>query len=137
MPQLKASETQLLYARVLDIATKTGFLFLVLSFLLYISGLLSPYIPLKNLPQYWGMPVAQFLKETGIHPGWAWMGRLNHGDFFSFLGLSFLGGVTIICYIAVVPRLFKTKEYILVSIVLVEIVVLLLAASGLLQVGGH
>ncbi len=133
----RASEIQLFYAKVLDTLTKIGFLFLVLSFLLYITGILAPFIPQDKLPEYWSLSVREYLKVTGIHPGWDWLHRLNQGDFFAFLGLCFLAGVTVICFISVVGKFFKRKEKLLGLIALAEILVLLLAASGLLQVGGH
>jgi hypothetical protein len=133
----RASEIQLFYAKVLDVLTKTGFLFLVLSFLLYVSGILTPFIPKDKLPEYWSLSVREYLKVTGIHPGWDWLHHLNHGDFFAFLGLSFMAGVTIVCFCSVVGKFFKKKETLLGMIAAVEVLVLLLAASGLLQVGGH
>ncbi len=136
MPQ-RASEIQLFYAKILDVFTKTGFLFLVLSFLLYITGILTPFIPMNKLPEYWKLSVGEYLKATGIHPGWDWLHHIKYGDFFAFIGLSFMAGVTIICFCSVVGKLFKKKETILGVIAAVEILVLLLAASGLLRVGGH
>jgi hypothetical protein len=42
-----------------------------------------------------------------------------------------------VCYIGVIFKFLKTKEYILVAIAILEVLVLSAAASGVLKTGGH
>ena len=83
------------------------------------------------------MPVLKYLKATGIHPGWAWLGMLGKGDFLNFIGIAFLAGVTILCYLRIMPLLLKKKDTIYAVLAVVEVLVLTLAASGVLKAGGH
>jgi hypothetical protein len=79
-------------------------------------------------------------RATGeaAHPaGWWWLSQLHKGDFLNFLGIAFLAGVTIVCYIRILPILFAKKDRIYGVIALAEVLVLSLAASGLLRGGGH
>ncbi len=62
---------------------------------------------------------------------------LNKGDFINFLGIAFLALLTIICYIVLFFGYVKKKDKIYATIVIAEILVLALAASGLLGSGGH
>jgi len=128
---------QLAYATILDKGMKIGLLMLVISFIIYVTGILTPYIPVSDLPKYWGMSVHKYLEATGIHPGWAWLKLLGKGDFLNFVGIAFLAGVTAVCYIRIIPILFRKKDMAFGIIAIIEVVVLVLAASGLLKSGGH
>lgn len=132
-----ATEEQLAYAKLLDSGMKAGLLILVVTFIVYLSGILTPHIPVNDLPNYWKMSVHKYLEATGIHPGWAWLGMLGKGDFLNFIGIAFLAGVTVICYIRIIPIFLKKKDKIYAVLALVEVLVLTLAASGLLKAGGH
>ena len=52
-----ATEEQLLYAGILDVGMKIGFAILVVTFGLYMSGVMQPHIPVEELPKYWSMSV--------------------------------------------------------------------------------
>ena len=134
---MKATEEQLAYAKILDLGMKIGLLGLTLTFIIYMTGILTPHLPVTDLPKYWGLSVHAYLEQTGIHPGWAWLGMLNKGDFLNFTGIAFLAAVTLICYLRIIPILFKNKDTVYGIIALVEVIVLALAASGLLKSGGH
>jgi hypothetical protein len=71
------------------------------------------------------------------HPptGWAWITMLGRGDFLNFVGIVILGGVTIVCYLAIVPTLARKKDHAYLVMTLLEALVLALAASGILAVG--
>ncbi len=131
------AEEQLAYAQVLDVGMKLGLLLLVATFALYVSGLVAPHIPVEDLPRYWSLPVKQYLAATGIHAGWSWLGMLGKGDFLNFLGIAFLAAVAIVCYLAITPIFFRKDDRIYGVLAVVEVLVLVLAASGVLKVGGH
>ncbi len=132
---LKASEAQLYYAKILNRLTLCGFAVLVLAFFIYILGILPVYVPMDKIPQYWTHSSHHYLQATNIQPGWAWLGKLNYGDFLVYLPIVFLAGITIVCYIGVLFKFIKSKENVLVVIAIAEVVVLLAAASGFLNVG--
>lgn len=135
--KLKATEEQLAYARLLDIGMKVGMLSLIITFAIYVLGIFTPHIPVNDLPKYWGMPVKDYLAATGIHPGWTWLHLLGKGDFVNFLGIAFLSGVTILCYLRIIPILFRKKDTVYGVLAIIEVLVLTLAASGILRGGGH
>jgi hypothetical protein len=137
MSQLKATEEQLAYANLLDKGMKIGLLMLIITFSLYLSGIMKPYIPVDQLPNYWSMPVHDYLEHADVQAGWGWLGLVGKGDFVNFIGIAFLAGVSIICYIRIIPILFRKKDMVYVVIAILEVLVLVLAASGLLKSGGH
>ena len=135
--KLKATEEQLAYARLLDKGMKLGLLMLVISFTIYVFGIFTPHVPVSDLPGYWSMPVKDYLKATDIHTGWSWVHMVGKGDFLNFIGIAFLAAVTIFCYIRIIPILFRKKDSVYGILAIIEVLVLVLAASGILKSGGH
>lgn len=134
---LKATPEQLLYASLLEKGMYFGLLILFITFGLYALGIMDPYIPLDKISRYWSMNVNDYLKQADIHAGWAWVGMLKYGDFVNFIGIAMLSGVTILCYAAIVPTLLKNKDTVYAVLAVLEVIVLSVAASGILGAGGH
>ncbi len=131
------AEEQLAYARMLDVGMKLGLLLITATFAIYVLGVLTPHVPVRDLPKYWGLPVKQYLAATGIHAGWGWLGMLGKGDILNFVGIAFLSGVTLVCYAAIAPIFVRKNDLVYASLSAVEILVLALAASGVIGAGGH
>ncbi|MEK6672483.1 MAG: hypothetical protein AABY42_03290 [Nitrospirota bacterium] len=132
-----ATEEQLAYAKILDTGMKLGLVMLVITFAIYLTGALTPHIPVNDLPKYWSLPVHKYLEVTHIPHGWGWLNMIGRGDFLNFIGIAFLAGVTILCYIRIIPILFRKKDAVFGVIAILEVLVLALAASGILKSGGH
>ncbi len=132
---VKPSEEQTLYAGILEKGMYLGLLTLLITFLIYILGILDLRIALDELPRYWQMSADQYLHEAGIQAGWGWVALLGYGDFLNFIGIAFLAALTIFCYLSVIPTLLKKKDYIYSILALLEVLVLSLAASGILAAG--
>lgn len=135
--EIKPSEEQLAYASILDWGMKIGLLGIIITFFIYVFQILPPYIPLNELIRLWGLNVHQFLEHTGIQSGWTWVKLLSKGDFLNFLPIAFLGALTIFCYVRILPIFIKKRETIYTILVIIQVLILLLAASGLLKVGAH
>lgn len=131
------AEEQLAYARVLDVGMKLGFVSLVVTFALYMLGALAPHVPVEELPRLWALPVKQYMEAIGVHGGWSWLGMLGKGDFLNFVGIAFLSSVAIICYATITPIFLRKKDRIYAFLAVLEIAVLVLAASGIFKSGGH
>ena len=134
---------QLLYAKVLQIGMYAGLAILFITFGLYVSGIMAPAVPLDQVSNYWHLGVHEYLETVNQnhwhldHPptGWAWLTMLGRSDFLNFIGIAILGGVTIICYLAIIPTLVRKKDNAYLAMALLEVLVLTLAASGILAVG--
>lgn len=133
---LEASEEQLLYAKFLEVGMYVGLAILFITYFLYIFGIMEPYIPLSEVSHYWSLNVGDYLHEANIHAGWSWVRMVGYGDFINFIGIAMLAGVTIFCYIAIIPLLIRTGDTVYAVIAALEALVLILAASGLIT-GGH
>lgn len=132
-----ATEAQILYANILNAGMLIGFISLITIFILYISGILSPLIPPEKVESYWTLPLHDYLEKSGMEVGWAWFGKLQYGDMLNFVPIAFLSLLTIICYLSLIPGLIRKKDTTYTVIAIVEIIVLLVAASGILGTSAH
>lgn len=132
---VRATEEQLTYSYVLGMGRKIGLAGIIVAFVLYAAGILSPKVPLAIIPQLWTLPSSDYLSAVGLDSGWTWLGMLQHGDMLNMLGIAILGLVSIICYISIIPILLRKKDYTYVGIAVLEILVLALAVSGIIHVG--
>jgi hypothetical protein len=133
----KATEEQILYANILNKGMLIGLIGLIITFIIYITGILKPVIPLGKVQHYWVMSVGDYLHESGIHTGWSWLKNIGYGDMLNFIPIAILSGLTIICYLSIIPWLLRKKDMPYVVLALLEVIVLCVAASGLLGTGGH
>jgi hypothetical protein len=176
-PTKEASIEQLQYARILEKGMYTGLLLMVITFALYVFGIVKPLIPLQDISNLWAtksgvylttvenkyIPEGHSLKvkvhaqqdaataqaqgheaKAGAHhsqqhvlSGWAWASLLSYSDFLNFLPVAILAGITILCYGVIIPGLFARGDMAMGIMAIVEIGILVLAASGILKVGGH
>lgn len=132
---VKASEEQTLYANVLAVGMYAGLALLLLTFAVYVLGIMDPYLSFADLPKYWQMSSTDYLEAANVEQGWGWVALLGYGDFLNFLGIALLAGVTIICYLSITPLLIRNKDFIYATIALLEVFILALAASGILAAG--
>jgi hypothetical protein len=133
----KASEEQMAYAGILGIGMWFGLALLVITFFVYISGVLPTFVPISDLPKYWTMRVHDFNQVLHAPTGWGWAAFVGKGDYLNFIPIAILAGLTILCYLVILPILARKKDTPYMVIAIVEVLVLALAASGLLKVGGH
>lgn len=138
-------EEQTVYANVLEKGMYLGLLLLPITFILYVFEIVKPAVPLSELAKYWGKNFHKYqelINQDFLHlphppTGWGWLSLINYSDYMNFIGIAILAGVTILCYMAILPVFLKKGEKVYAAIAIIEILVLGLAASGLLKVGGH
>jgi hypothetical protein len=139
----QASQEQMLYARILAAGMYLGLGILLVTFFLYLTGIIDPAVPIRELPDYWTLSAHEyleainhaFLHRDAIVIGWGWTAVLNRGDYLNFIGIALLALVTIVCYLGILPTLFRKKDWIYGTIAILEVVILALAASGIVSAG--
>lgn len=124
------------YARWLERGARLGLVLLVVGLFLYVSELVAPHVPIQRLPALWGLPAHHYLQETRIPRGWGWAALAHRGDLMNLAGIAVLAGCSILPLAAAFAYFRAHGERFYSAVCGLEIVVLLLAASGLL-VGGH
>ncbi len=135
MEKTQAPQEQVAYANILFYGCWSGLGIIVLIYLLYVLGVLEPYIPIDNISSYWTLPVHEYLTQNQIPTGWGWLELINKGDFLNFVGIAFLAGLTVLCYLMVFLAYLKKKDTLFAVIAGLEILVLCFAASGIVGAG--
>lgn len=133
--KLEAGPEQVRYASILEKGMYFGLLILLITFAIYAFGIMKPYIPLDKVSSCWNTNVRDYLHNANIEAGWSWLGMLRYGDFINFIGIAILAGVTIICYLGIIPILLKSNDKVYAVLAFLEVLILSLAASGILRVG--
>ena len=123
---------QVLFARWVHIGTRVAFALLVAGYVIYVGGLLEPQLPPEQLAKLWGLPLAQYLSASGAPTGWQWLSLAGRGDYFNYIGIATLATIVPLAYLRTLPVLVRhARAHALIA--LLELVVLLSAASGLLH----
>jgi hypothetical protein len=127
------SEEQKAYARLLAIGMKASMAVMIAIFVLYVTCVKSIRAPLEDLPNCWGLTGEAFLKRTGIATGWGWLGEALDGHYLNYLPIIMLSSVSCLCYLRIIPILAKKRDFLYVAIAIAEVVIVALAASGILK----
>jgi len=134
---LQPSREQIIYANLLIIGVLAGLIILVTTYAIYVAGILPAHVEISLIPELWGKGVSEYLAITHSPHGWGWVPLLAKGDFLNYIGFALLALMTIFCYLVLVRGYVRQKNWIFTVIALLEIVVLSVAASGILGSGGH
>ncbi len=134
---LKPSQEQIIYANLLLIGVWSGIIVLVATYFIYLTGILPSHVEMAVIPAAWGKGVTEYLEVTHSPHGWGWVALLAKGDFLNYIGFALLALMTIGCYLVLVRGYIRRRDWIFCVIALLEIVVLSLAASGIVGGGGH
>ena len=134
---LQPSREQIIYANLLIIGVLAGLIILVTTYAIYVTGILPVHVDISLIPELWGKGVGEYLEITHSPHGWGWVPLLAKGDFLNYIGFALLALMTIFCYLVLVRGYIRQKNWIFTVIAVLEIVVLSVAASGILGSGGH
>jgi hypothetical protein len=124
------SPEQLRYARILDYGMKAGLVLLIVSFGVYVGGVLPAQLPFESLPRLWTLPVGEYLRESGMPAGWGWLALLDRGDGLALTGIALLAGISVPCLLLLLPVYAGRRDWPYFTITLLLAGVLVLAASG-------
>jgi len=136
-PSLKPSKEQIIYANLLLIGMVTGIIIMLITYAIYLSGMLAPHVDLSLIINNWDKGIHEYLEITHSPHGWGWLALLGNCDFLNYIGFVLLALMTIFCYLVLVRGYARNKDWIFTTIAILEIVVLSIAASGILGAGGH
>lgn len=123
------------YALLLDWGTRLGVIALFLSFSCYVLGLLTPHVPLDQLPSLWGLAAKTYLERTGTPTGWGWVSLMGTGDMSNLIGVALLAACSVPPLLGLIPLYMRRKDYLYAALCSLIVLVLALAASGVLTAG--
>lgn len=116
------------YSRIMGLGIRISLLLLIVSYVVYLAGWMPNRIDAANLPQYWSLPAQQYVQQGDMPEGWQWAGQLDHGDVATILPIIIMASLSIICGLSILPIYLRRRDYGMVIIVLLQMVVMLVAA---------
>lgn len=128
-----ASSEQILFAKIMGTSVKIGFITLVITFVLYMSGAMTTLVPVDQISHYWGLSAAEYAKATGTPTGWGWVKDVAKVDILNYVGIVMLASASIFSTLAVLPQFARQGEKAHLGIAALLIVVLLVSASNILH----
>lgn len=123
------------YARWLAWGTRLGLALLIATFALYVLGGHAPHVPIDHLPELWKHPAHELLDRVGVRSGWGWMASLPRSDMLVLAAIAVLATCSIPALLATARAFHRSGDRVLVAICVLEVLVLILAASGVLATG--
>lgn len=109
---------------------------LAVTFAIYLSGAIEPYVPADRLSQYWSSPAGTYVQAVEAERGWWWATKVAYGDYLNYVGVALLLLLPALAYLRVLPKFLGEGNWLLAGVVLVELMLIALSASGWLVVGG-
>lgn len=134
-PPSMQSDEQLRYAGLMEWGARLGIAVLLVTFTLYASGMIQADIAPEQWATLWNKPLHTYLELTARPTGWGWLHRLDRGDYLSLSGIAILAGSSMASVLALVPLYWRRQDRVYAVIAVLQVLVLLLAASGLIRAG--
>lgn len=109
--KIETPKEQVLYANILFYGCWLGIFIMLITYGLYVLGVLDPYVSLEEITRLWSQPVARYAEEARIPLGWSWVALLGKGDFLNFIGIVTLAVLTVLCFITLIPAYFRDRQW--------------------------
>ena len=98
---------QRLYAYILFYLNLIGLFILLTGFTLYLTGVITPLVPLEDLPRFWSLSLDECIQKSNMPTGWQWISKIGYGDIAPMLGIAVLASVTFVCYFVLLFQFIK------------------------------
>ena len=125
-----APPEQRIYARWLAAGSRSSLALLAALFVVYLTRVVPPWVPVAQLPDYSGLSPAHSAAATGTPTGWRWLELAGRSDVMNLAGIACVALVTPVCFARLVPEFVRQRENMFAAIALMELWILVLAASG-------
>jgi hypothetical protein len=135
MSKQEMAPEQLRYAEWLRWSGWFGLGLLVAAFVVYVTGVLSPHVPVAELPLFWKLSSGELAAQAGGHGTWEWAGLLHKGDMLNLLGIAVLSGCSVLPLLAITATYLQRGDRLFAVLCVLQVVVLILAASGFVAAG--
>ena len=129
------TERREIYAQTLDFIGKTGLILLSISFFIYAFEILDPHIPINKILSIWSLNASEFMRQSNYHGGWSWIQLIHKSDYMNYLPVALLASAVLIANIRLFPILLREKDKKLAIICLIQILVIIFSASGIIHSG--
>lgn len=135
LPTPPLDPEQAVYARWLARGNQVALVVMLAGFAAYLAGLWSPLVHRRELAGLWHLSARDYLQHTGVPTGWGWFDQLAHSDMATLLGIALLAACSLPALLMVALHYWRRGERLAGGLALLQIAVLVLAASGVIGAG--
>lgn len=132
---LNESEELDRYATVVRFGSLIALGVIVIAFILDMTGLVPPAVPHEVVMANWGKSHEAYAAATGRPIGWASLVGVAHADVATMAGIVMLLLLSITALASVLPIAVRKRDWLFGTMAVVQILVILLAAAGVLAGG--
>ncbi|MFO7781580.1 MAG: hypothetical protein R6W94_08110 [Spirochaetia bacterium] len=122
-----------LYARILQRIVIIGSLLMLVSFVVYALELLPSAMEADRVPTVWHLPADEAAPLIDRPPLWHWVLAPHRADLLSLGSLTVLAATTPLGFAVLFVLLLRRRDFVYATMVFFQLVVLLLAATGMLS----
>ncbi|ASQ89583.1 hypothetical protein CHL67_00310 [Prosthecochloris sp. GSB1] len=127
-----SAEVERTYAAVLERVSMVGIAAIAGAYLLYVLHALPLSVQVHDIAANWHLG-ADALVAKGLSPsGWSWVAGIGNADILSLAAIGLLTMTPVVCLAAASASFLSRKDYAYTIIGLLQILVLLVAISGVL-----
>ncbi|NTW52785.1 MAG: DUF1634 domain-containing protein [Chlorobiaceae bacterium] len=133
-----ADRVQLVYAKTLDYVAHSVIVVMAAGYFLYLTGMLPLSVPIETIAGNWHLSAANMQAKLNLPCGWGCFtspAGILHGDIMSYISVIFLSLATLICLVSALLVFFSEKKHLYSVITILQVLVLLVAASGIMSGG--
>lgn len=134
-PKPPLDPEQALYARWLARGNQVALVVMLGGFAAYMAGIWSPLVHRRELAGLWHLSAREYLQRTGVPTGWGWFSQMTHSDMTALLGIALLAACSLPALAMVAASYWRRGERLACTLALLQIAVLVLAASGIIGAG--
>lgn len=136
-PDVRPAPEQIHYANLLFSGSWYALLIMLITHVIYVTGLKGPYIPLQKMPLYWTLPVEEYLQRAEVPNGWAWIHLAGRSDFLNFSGIVLLLSMSLICPLILLSASIRRSDRTFLVLLALQLLLLYCAASGVFSCGSQ
>ncbi len=133
-----ADGVQLAYAATLDIVSHVVIVALALGYIVYLFRILPLDLPIEAVAGNWHLSSATLASKYAVHNGWSCFSGISpllHGDAISYASIVILAMATTFCLLTAIVMYLRGRNIMYAVMALLQVLVLSVAASGLLFAG--
>ncbi len=119
------------YAGVLEKVSIGGVAASIAAYLLYVLHLMPLSVSVHDIAANWHLSSDELVAKGLASSGWAWARHLPDADMLSLAAIGLLTLTPVACLIVAAAAFLKRRDYAYTLIGILQIVVLLVAVSGI------
>jgi len=134
-PAPQVHHEQLAYAGVLDRLSHLAILVIGGSYAAYVLNLLPQGVSIVETASSWHLRASEMQSTLHAPLGWSFMAdpsSLGLGDTLSYLSIILVCMIPVICLLFTAPAFLREKRPVFVVLSLLQVLILLVAATGIL-----